>query len=207
MPAYHLYKIKLNKWKYPRYFDCLAAEYLNNSTKSMRKCSAVLCPVDPILFFGKHQIYSSQRPEAQDKKIKIRGEPTEIRVRLEASPQLQAKWKLMGQAMDWAKKKNVHEMHKPTDNWKSELTITATLTGHNGSYSVWVLTVNEQAEIEWNQHTETLTMLGIHNKVEAEAEIRNTKRSWLAEANDLGPAHSELSGKGGFPHGDDVQCA
>ena len=112
----------------------------------------------------------------QDKKIQIRGAPTEIRVRLEASPQLQAKWRLMGQAMEWSKK-NINETYRPTDNWKAELTITVTLTGVNGSYSVNVLTVNDQAEIEWTQQRETLTTLGILNKDEAEAEIRKTKRS------------------------------
>ena len=112
----------------------------------------------------------------QDKKIKIRGEPTEIRVRLEASPQLQAKWRLMGQAMEWSKK-NINETYRPTDNWKAELTITVTLTGLNGSYSVNILTVNDHTEIEWAQQRETLTTIGILNKDEAEAEIRRTKRS------------------------------
>ena len=52
--------------------------------------------------------------------------------------------------MDWAKK-NISEVYKPTDTWKSELTITATLTGLNGSYSVTIVTVADKADIEWTR--------------------------------------------------------
>ena len=80
-------------------------------------------------------------------------------------------WKLLGHAACWSSK-NIIVGHTPTGNRKAELTTAVALTVLCGSYSVNILTVNDNASIDWTQHEETLTTAGIPKKADAEADIR-----------------------------------